>query len=214
MAVYFIQCEETKLIKIGYSKRPSGRIKSLRTGAPGELTILKITDGGANLEHDFHERFSGDRTRGEWFRPSSELLAEIECLPQTVIVDNGDYVQYRRRHDATTLTPWLPPNEPEGRPPSRRKLPRRTVPYLDQPQINHLIVEAIIKSNASYTKIAAIHGLTRSRIQQIAARLEREGTLSHLEHLERGTLRPRNWRSWQALRTQVTDTRLLRFSAA
>ncbi len=149
MAVYFIQCEETKLIKIGYSKSPSSRIKTLGTASPGKLTVLKVTAGETGLERDLHERFSGDRSRGEWFRPSPELMAEIERLPQMEIVAETKETSYPKRARGPNQTTRTPSNSP--------------------------VVEAITRSNDNYSRIAETHGISKQRVQQIAVKLKRQG---------------------------------------
>lgn len=156
MAVYFVQCAESKLIKIGSSLRPFARIRGLQTGCPGDLAILKIIDGDQSLEFSLHERFSGERSRGEWFRPSPELLAAIEEYPES---DATKDEEPSYRYERTTSGPKNP----------------IALPYLEQPQINRPIIDAILESHGSYTEIASYHGVSKQRVFQIAARMKLDG---------------------------------------
>jgi T5orf172 domain len=70
--VYFIQSEETRLIKIGTSKDPAKRLLGLQTGNGGRLTLLGAVTN--QNESGLHSRFSKCRAHGEWFRPEDELL--------------------------------------------------------------------------------------------------------------------------------------------
>ncbi len=74
--VYFIQ-DEDGYIKIGFALNVHDRLKSLQTGSRQELRLLASIAGSVQSEHDLHRQFSADRERGEWFRPSSDLLEYI-----------------------------------------------------------------------------------------------------------------------------------------
>lgn len=75
--VYFIQAENG-LIKIGVSNDPAARIRALQTGSPIELTLLGVVPGaGRQTEAQLHEQFAAHRTRGEWFHPAPQLIAQI-----------------------------------------------------------------------------------------------------------------------------------------
>lgn len=71
--VYFIEAENG-LIKIGYSASVRERFKKLSTAVPMQLTVLGLCPAEPHVERELHERFSGQRAMGEWFRPSPELL--------------------------------------------------------------------------------------------------------------------------------------------
>lgn len=74
--VYFIG-GDIGAIKIGRAIRPKRRLMQLQMGSPIEISILAITEGGAELEAAYHSRFADTRLRGEWFARSPELMAEI-----------------------------------------------------------------------------------------------------------------------------------------
>src|SRR6267143_784005 len=77
-ALYFIQGQQTKLIKIGVSKDPMKRLEDHQTSSPDRLTLLGAVH--TYSEKYIHRRFERDRVHGEWFRPSEELLAFIKSL--------------------------------------------------------------------------------------------------------------------------------------
>jgi hypothetical protein len=80
--VYFVRDPEEGSIKIGYTKVPiERRLQQLQTGNPRELTLLACVPGTTLDESRLHARFACDLERGEWFRPSPELLAYIDSLP-------------------------------------------------------------------------------------------------------------------------------------
>lgn len=76
--IYFIQDMVTRLIKIGTTDADvNERLRSLQTGCPGELVLLQVDHGGQEQEARLHQQFSEDRERGEWFRPSPEILSHL-----------------------------------------------------------------------------------------------------------------------------------------
>jgi hypothetical protein len=79
MTVYFVSARELDLIKIGYAFNPVARYHSLRTASPVELTLEGAIPGGYEKEGELHKRFASDRMRGEWFRLSADLRAEIDA---------------------------------------------------------------------------------------------------------------------------------------
>lgn len=73
--VYFIAASARGLIKIGSAVDPAARLRTLSTGSPDRLHLLATIPGGEKRERELHARFAADRVRGEWFRPSANLLA-------------------------------------------------------------------------------------------------------------------------------------------
>ncbi len=68
--------------KIGKSKNPNIRVKSVQTGNPDDLTVLfKIeSDLPSKLETFLHRTFSPFIVRGEWFKSEKiEDRFEQEC---------------------------------------------------------------------------------------------------------------------------------------
>ena len=66
----------TSLIKIGYSKDPSNRLKQLQVGNPVRLE-LRTTIGVSNgyqAENNAHQYFSDKRVNGEWFELTEKSI--------------------------------------------------------------------------------------------------------------------------------------------
>lgn len=85
--VYFIFAAASGLIKIGIAQDVTTRLRALQGATGDRLHLLTDIPGGRELEQRLHHRFSADRVRGEWFRPSAELLtlirqhADSDALP-------------------------------------------------------------------------------------------------------------------------------------
>lgn len=75
--VYFVQQGEDGPIKIGFANNLAGRLRGLQTANPYKLHLRLVLHGNRKTEQKFHERFNADRLKGEWFRPSHDLLAFI-----------------------------------------------------------------------------------------------------------------------------------------
>lgn len=77
MSVYYIQAGDDGPIKIGHADDPWKRLSQVQVGHSEPLRIIAVAQGGAAEEKQTHEKFSEDRIRGEWFRPSAQLIAHI-----------------------------------------------------------------------------------------------------------------------------------------
>lgn len=73
--VYFVSDGEH--IKIGYSAAPKVRMEVLQGGTGRALVLLGTVPGSMSTERSFHAQFDYCRVRGEWFRPSADLVACI-----------------------------------------------------------------------------------------------------------------------------------------
>lgn len=78
MSVYFAQRRRRGLIKIGYSRGVTRRLKSKEIRA----RLLGSIPGFRKEERETHARFAHLRVRGEWFRPGEDLLAFIHAEAQ------------------------------------------------------------------------------------------------------------------------------------
>jgi len=68
--VYFIICEESRTLKVGYTEKPlSRRLKSLQTGNPFKLEVFLVIEGNLEDEAFYHNWFKEASTSGgtEWF---------------------------------------------------------------------------------------------------------------------------------------------------
>lgn len=76
--VYFVQvAAEERPIKIGHARNILVRFRALQSAIPWSLSFLGYIPGDLETEATLHERFAAAHLRGEWFRPSVELLTFI-----------------------------------------------------------------------------------------------------------------------------------------
>lgn len=74
--VYIILNPRTNLFKIGRSKNPLKREKTLQSEEP-DIILLKAWEADAPFETYLHKKFQNKRHRGEWFKLSLRDLLEI-----------------------------------------------------------------------------------------------------------------------------------------
>lgn len=88
--IYFIQAENSKAIKIGYTKGSvEKRLKTLQIGNHETLTLLGTTQGDKVLEKAIHYKLNTLLIRGEWFSYSSRILELItESRPHQMSLFN------------------------------------------------------------------------------------------------------------------------------
>jgi len=66
--IYLIREEsDRRRYKIGYSRDPMGRLKSLQTGNSDRLKLVAMWEGTQADERALHERYRNQRLEGEWF---------------------------------------------------------------------------------------------------------------------------------------------------
>ena len=79
--VYFIQGEDTKRIKIGFTTNSvDSRVSALQTGSGEKHKVLKTVPGTKADETAYHEKFREFRLHGEWFQPSYPIMQTIRLL--------------------------------------------------------------------------------------------------------------------------------------
>lgn len=71
--VYFIGAKAGRKIKIGYSTKPSLRIRQIQSGNPDDLEVLFSLRGTKAGEAMLHRAFADVRLKGEWFRGASTI---------------------------------------------------------------------------------------------------------------------------------------------
>lgn len=80
-SVYFIMSDKTREIKIGFTAgQADKRLSVLQTAHPYRLQLLATIPGSRDYEKSLHNRFSGHRLEGEWFKPHPDLLAFISLI--------------------------------------------------------------------------------------------------------------------------------------
>ncbi len=75
--VYFVLNPKTGEIKIGQSCDVQARLHQLETEEGTTLYLLGVQEDVIPLEKRLHQKFSGLRTRGEWFRAERDLRTYI-----------------------------------------------------------------------------------------------------------------------------------------
>lgn len=91
-SVYLIK-HELGPIKIGVSRAPWARLRSLQVGSPFELEVKSTirTNVPELLEEYLHQRYDDSRIRGEWFELSEqeeEYLVNTESVSEDEIVED------------------------------------------------------------------------------------------------------------------------------
>lgn len=71
--VYFIFVSSGK-VKIGFSKNPHSRIRSLQTAIESEIRSIMIVPGTLHEEQELHAQFFTERIRGEWFEATQRIV--------------------------------------------------------------------------------------------------------------------------------------------
>jgi transcriptional regulator of acetoin/glycerol metabolism len=101
--VYFIQAGGTKgPIKIGVSDDPRTRLKGMQTSHHEKLTLLGIVEGTQEDEETMQDEVCNSRIRGEWFRPTEEVLALVrKAVPaprgaNPLVAPEGRVVEQRK----------------------------------------------------------------------------------------------------------------------
>jgi len=136
--VYFIYCEQIKMVKIGLTTDLKSRLAALRASYGLKLTVAAVIenkrDNGVSLEDqesDLHERFTAHRTKGEWFRLSSGILEYIllhifltipaleKIAPEEV--RETAYLHFKLKEEESSLKRM----EGEGGPPRTTGLPEK-----------------------------------------------------------------------------------------
>ena len=75
--IYVMYDENTKQYKIGRSKHPEYRERTLQSEKPS--IVMQFYYSGVNADEKYlHEKFKNKRTRGEWFKLNFSDLNEIE----------------------------------------------------------------------------------------------------------------------------------------
>lgn len=77
--VYLLYNEKNGFFKIGYSKNPMKREKTLQAEEP-DIAILKLWEKDMAFEKHLHKKYIKQRVRGEWFKFTFQELWELREL--------------------------------------------------------------------------------------------------------------------------------------
>jgi hypothetical protein len=101
--IYFIQAGENGPIKIGRSNNPEDRLSQLQTANYNDLVLLwKYDEEEDYAESDLHDYYKEEKIRGEWFRPTENILDFIKNHAVNVYdikMLNGGYVNVAERKE-------------------------------------------------------------------------------------------------------------------
>lgn len=81
--LYAVQESINGYVKIGRSGNVDARIGQLRTGSPGELTLVLHAPGCGFLEHALHRLFAEHHVTNEWFRPEGSVIDFLRAAHET-----------------------------------------------------------------------------------------------------------------------------------
>ncbi len=78
--VYFILNKEVNHIKIGYSKNPKQRLKTLQTSSSHKLELIYSIEGDITIERFLHKQFKNSHIYNEWFYYDDKIIDFIEFI--------------------------------------------------------------------------------------------------------------------------------------
>lgn len=86
--VYFIGSELAigAMVKIGTTRNTKRRLSQIQSNSPLSVKILAVTEGDANTEYNYHARFAGSKSHGEWFNINAEILREIKRINKLALL--------------------------------------------------------------------------------------------------------------------------------
>lgn len=67
----------TDVYKIGYSKHPKKRLKTIQTNNYELITLIACCPGGRSVEEHFHSKYFSENIRLEWFRLNNKQITLI-----------------------------------------------------------------------------------------------------------------------------------------
>jgi len=89
--IYFLEDIENKIVKIGFSKDPETRLKTLQGSYPFPTRVLGLTYGNITRENEIHKYFETFRvrSRSEWFY----LTDEVREMISVIIIPESELIQ-------------------------------------------------------------------------------------------------------------------------
>lgn len=77
--LYVMQMGRAGPIKIGRSRNPLERQRTVQANSPYEIDTLFTIRGRGSMERAWHRAFAGSRLRGEWFDWTPEVRAALDA---------------------------------------------------------------------------------------------------------------------------------------
>ena len=81
--VYVMQNRQNGYYKIGRSISPTNRERTLQAQEP-DVVLLHKWFASAEIEKMLHEKFKGNRLRGEWFKLSQDDIDNIKSIMEII----------------------------------------------------------------------------------------------------------------------------------
>jgi hypothetical protein len=82
--IYFLQLKMGRKqpgpIKIGFSKKPNERFRVMHHNLPFDIKVLLVIPSTLLQEKLLHKILRPHRLKGEWYKPTSEILALVGYL--------------------------------------------------------------------------------------------------------------------------------------
>lgn len=99
MPVYFAQMGEGGPVKIGYSKNVAGRVNVIDVHCPVRVTLIRQVAALPTAERWYHERFSAQHIRREWFHFHPDMLTV-----EPPLLRNSEPFDFVNRHTGQPMT--------------------------------------------------------------------------------------------------------------
>lgn len=103
--IYLVITQDNQFCKIGYAANAIKRLSELQTGFPYTLRLLATFPGARDDEADWHRDYASQRTRGEWFRVTPQLLREFIWVASNEVYDLDPAPYARLDHKILPLGP-------------------------------------------------------------------------------------------------------------
>lgn len=138
MAVYWLRADDTDLVKVGYAKDVSARMRTLWTGSPHTFTVLRTELGNRFLEAALHRHYWPKHHKGEWFKlNAADVAVDLSAFAakgsengfaaskNTTRVKREDAAKCEARHPNS----WLIKSEQNVADSNRQYIERLVAPY-------------------------------------------------------------------------------------
>jgi len=88
--VYFIAPSGGGCVKVGFTENDvAWRLRALQCGSPVRLEVIGLVRGPILFERWFHAVLEPDRSHGEWFHPTSRVMATLALVMATEDLDTA-----------------------------------------------------------------------------------------------------------------------------
>lgn len=95
--IYIIRAVPSGNIKIGITDDVARRLRGLRAASYEELEVVSTFPGTGRAEKQIHAQLKASCIRGEWFRPTEEVLAWVDSPKPTELSLTEYPANWRRK---------------------------------------------------------------------------------------------------------------------